>query len=105
MTTKPTDLVKKIKQATDYQTNKQILREKINADLHITFNGGMFKADRTLIAFLSSLTRDEVIIEDIYENPIKVDRKRLLMLTKEHYQLVMNRWLIEHAEIQRARKL
>ena len=55
-----------------------ILKEKVKADLHITHNGGLFYITIELISFLSMLSDDTVILEDVYENPIRVSRKVLL---------------------------
>ena len=98
-------LVTQIKQATDYQINKQILYEKIQTDLHFPYNGGLFKATQELIGFLNAWDSDELFLEDTYNNPIKVDRKEFLDLCKQHYQMVMNTWHIQHEEIKRARKV
>lgn len=98
-------LVEQIKQSTDYQTNKRILREKIQADLHFAYNGGLFKSSPELVAFLNAWDADELFLEDTYQNPIKVDRQELLSLCKQHYQLAMNAWHIQHEELKRIRKI
>jgi hypothetical protein len=98
-------LTAQIKQATDYQINKQILREKIQTDLHFAHNGGLFKASMELIAFLNCYDLYEMVIEDTYQNPIRVKREELLELAKQHYQMAMNAWHIQHEEIKRARKV
>lgn len=99
------ELVNQIKQSTDYQTNKRILREKITTDLHLAYNNGLFLVKTELIAFLATWPSDELFLEDTYQNPIKIDRKEFLTVCQEHYQLVMNRWHIEHEELKRARKV
>jgi hypothetical protein len=99
------ELVEQIKQSTDYQTNKQILREKIYADLHFAYNGGLFKASQELIGFLNAWESAEIFLEDTYQNPIRVNRKELLELAKEHYQIAMNAWHIQHEELKRVRKV
>ncbi len=98
-------LVTQIRQATDYQTNKIILREKIQTDLHFAYNGGLFKATQELIAFLNCYDSNELVLEDTYQNPIKVSREELLDLVKQHYQMAMNSWHIQHEELKRARKV
>ena len=98
-------LVEQIKQSTDYQTNKRILREKIQADLHFTHNGGLFKASQELIAFLHCYELSELVLEDTYQNPIRVNREELLDLAKQHYQMAMNAWHIQHEELKRVRKV
>ncbi len=98
-------LTQQIKQATDYQTNKTILREKIQTDLHFAYNGGLFKASPELISFLNCYELSELVLEDTYQNPIKVVREELLDLAKQHYQMAMNAWHIQHEELKRVRKV
>jgi hypothetical protein len=98
-------ITEQIRLATDYQTNKRILREKIQTDLHLPYNGGLFKVTPDLIALLSVWNGDELFLEDTYQNPINVNKTELLSLCKQHYQMVMNTWHIQHDEIKRARKV
>jgi hypothetical protein len=98
-------LVEQIKQTTDYQINKRILKEKIQGDLHFAHSGGLFKASQELIAFLACWAEDDIVLEDTYQNPIKVNKQELLTLAKQHYQMAMNAWHIQHEELKRARKV
>lgn len=98
-------LLQQIKQATDYQTNKKILHEKVQTDLHFAYNGGLFKVTPELIGFVNAWTTDPLFIKDVYDNPIKVDRSEFLNLCMQHYHTVMNAWHIQHEEIKRARKI
>jgi hypothetical protein len=98
-------LTAQIKQATDYQTNKQILREKIQTDLHFAYNGGLFKATQELIGFINAWDSETLYLEDTYQNPIEVNRNEFLPLCQQHYQMAMNAWHIQHEELKRARKV
>lgn len=98
-------LVEEIKQSTDYQINKRILREKITTDLHIAYNNGLFLIKPELIAFLNAWDSDELYLEDTYQTPIKINRQEFLNLCKQHYQIVMNTWHIKHEELKRVRKV
>jgi hypothetical protein len=98
-------LVTQIKQATDYQINKRILREKIQTDLHFAYNGGLFKVTPELYSFVVCWDVEEMFLEDTYQNPIKINRLEFLELCKQHYQLAMNAWHIQHEELKRARKI
>jgi len=98
-------LVEQVRLATDYQINKQILREKILTDLHVPYNGGLFFVTTNLIGFLTTWPDATVYLEDTYHNPIEVNRIELLTLWREHYQQVMNRWHQEHAELKQIRKI
>jgi hypothetical protein len=98
-------LVEQIRLATDYQINREILREKIQTDLHVPYRGGMFYVSTDLLSFLATWPDDTLYLEDTFHNPIEVDRKELLILAREQYQKVMNRWHQEHAELRRIRKI
>jgi hypothetical protein len=99
------DLVAEIRLATDFQTNKRILREKIQTDLHMTHNGGMFKITPELLAFVKTWPVDELYIEDVYENPIAVDRQTFLVTAQQHYQTVMNTWHQQYEDLKKIRKI
>lgn len=104
MSTIPT-IVDQIRLATDYQKNKRILRERIQTDLHLAHNGGLFKITPGLISFVKEWPVDELYIEDIYENPIQVDRQVFLIQAQQHYSRVMNEWHQQHAELKKIRKI
>lgn len=101
------NLVQQIKQATNYQTNKKILKEKIQTDLHFAYNGGLFKADPTIYSFvlLWQGDPDRLFLEDVYGNPIKINKDEFIALCTEHYQTAMNAWHIQHEELKNARKV
>ena len=99
------DIVTEVRRATDFQINKQILREKIQTDLHMTHNGGMFKITPELLAFVKTWPVDELYLEDVYENPIQIDRQVFLVTAQQHYQTVMNTWHNEYEELKKIRKI
>ena len=100
-------LTAEIRRATDYQINKQILREKILTDLHVPYNGGLFKVTPEMIVFANLQTLNEnFYLEDVYQNPIHiVNPIEFTKLCNEHYQKVMNRWHQEHNELKQLRKI
>jgi hypothetical protein len=99
-------LTAEIKRATDYQINKRILREKIQTDLHFTYNSGLFKVTPELLAFVATWPMDYMFLEDTYGNPIEItDTKLFLTQAQQHYQRVMNTWHQQHAELRKARKV
>jgi hypothetical protein len=99
------NIVTEIRLATDFQTNKRVLREKIQTDLHMTHNGGMFKITPELLAFVKTWPIDELYIEDVYESPIKIDRQTFLVTAQQHYQTVMNTWHQEYENLKKIRKI
>lgn len=99
------NLTEQIRQATDIQINKQLLREKMLTDLHVPFENGLFKVTPELIAFLSVMSEDIIYLEDTYNNPIRINRLDLLALCMQHYQSVMNTWHNQFEELKRVRKI
>ena len=98
-------LVDEIRLATDYQINKRILREKIQTDLHLTHNGGLLKITPELLGFVKTWPVDEIFLEDVYQNPVQIDKQVFLITAQQHYQQVMNRWHNEHEELKKIRKI
>jgi len=98
-------LVEEIKLATDFQANKKTLNEQIATDLHIIYNGGMFKVTTGLLGFLATWPDDELFLEDIYENPIPINREEFLGKCRAHYQKVMNQWYVQHEQLKQIRKI
>ncbi len=109
MTTNPTThierIVEQVRVATDYQLNKRILRERILTELHLPYNNGMFKVTPDLLAFLATWPDDTLHLEDVYQNPIEVNRDELLDLARQHYQSVLNTWHQQHEELKKIRKV
>lgn len=99
------DIVAEVKLATDYQINKEILREKILTDLHVAYRGGLFLVTQELLAFVATYRYTTMYIEDTYRNPIEINRDEFRTLCEEHYQKVMNQWHQEHNELKRIRKI
>jgi len=98
-------LMEEIRIATDFQINKKILREKIQTDLHMAHHGGLFKITPELLAFVKTWPVDELYLEDVYQNPISIDKQVFLVTAQQHYQQVMNRWHQEYEEIKKIRKI
>jgi hypothetical protein len=100
-------LAEAVRLATDYQTNKRILREKIQTDLHFAESGGLFKITPELLAFVASWPEevDQMFLEDVYGNPIEISRHTFLIRAQQHYQMVMNRWHQQHGELKKLRKV
>jgi hypothetical protein len=48
---------------------------------------------------------EELYLEDVYENPIQIDKQIFLVTAQQHYQKVMNTWHQQHEELKRIRKI
>jgi hypothetical protein len=93
------DIYQYAKTRFDNARNQQILREKYQAKLKFAYNGGMWEAGPTLINTLTCMAGTEsLVIEDLYNNPVKINAQELLQLAKSHWQEQMNGWLTEYEE-------
>lgn len=99
------EIVDEIRQATDFQINRRLLKEKIMADLHLPYNNGLFKISPELIAFVSVWPDDKLFLEDVYQNPIFIKKSEFLKLAVQHYQTQMNSWHNQYEQIKRIRKI
>ena len=98
-------IVEQVRLATEFNVNKQILREKIQTDLHMAHNGGMFKITPELLAFVQSWPISSLYIEDVYQNPVEVDKQVFLVTAQQHHHRVMNAWHDQYAELRKIRKV
>ena len=99
------ELVEQIKLATDYQINKHTLKEKILTDLHMVYNNGLFLLTPAIMGFVTTWPDASLFLEDVYSNPIPIQRDEFLTQAREQYHAVMNSWHIQHEELKRIRKV
>jgi hypothetical protein len=99
------EIAAQVKQATDFQSNKRTLRERILTELHLAYNNGLFKITPDLLAFAATWPADTFYLEDVYQNPIKIDKQTFLVKAQQHYHSVMNEWHQQHDELKRIRKV
>ena len=87
-----------------HNSAKDYLKEKYSAKLLVAEQGGLWKADIETIAFLKGwLTSEEVVLIDTFNNPVKVNRTKLLIFLQDTYQEVMNAWHDEWKELESKR--
>jgi hypothetical protein len=89
-----------------HNSAKDYLKEKYDAKLLVAEQGGLWKADKETIAFLSVMINDyddKVVIMDTFKNPVLVDRSELLSKLKEVYRSVMAEWYNEWKELESKR--
>lgn len=93
------ELVTHAKSRFAHSAAKKILKEKYQAKLLCSYNGGLFKITPELLAFVATWPNDILYLLDSYENPIELDRQTFLTLAQQHYQEQMNAWHTEHSEL------
>lgn len=79
----------------EHETNRRLLREKYEARMLFAYNGGMWRAGPEMITLLSLYGEEEIVIPDLYENPVRVQAGSLCSAMKQRWQEQMNAWLVE----------
>ena len=86
----------------DHVAAKKLLKEKYQGKLTFAHAGGMWLAGPELLTLLKSFS-DEVVILDLYENPVKIVAKELYELAAQRWQEQMTAWLVEYEQLSRNR--
>ena len=86
-----------------HNSAKDYLKEKYNAKLLVAEQGGLWKADKETISFLTAFLNEEVVLIDTFDNPVKVNRQDLKDKLCETYYRVMNEWHAEWKELESKR--
>ena len=98
------ELTQRIKSRFDHAAAKKALKEKYQAKMLFAHRGGMWRAGPDLNNMIFTCGRmGEIVLPDLYENPIKVDSKELMALSQERWNEQMNAWLIEYEELNKKR--
>lgn len=89
----------------DHALHRKNLKERIEGQLIVAHNGGLFKATPELIAFLAVYNpADTLCLEDVNGTPVLVDVMNLLFDLKQAYQYAMNTWHTEYHSTATIRK-
>ena len=89
-----------------HNSAKDYLKEKYNAKLLVAEQGGLWRADKETIAFLTVMIHDyddRVVLIDTFDNPVLVERSELLTKLKDVYNNVMAEWYNEWKELENKR--
>ena len=97
------ELIKHSRARFDHATARRTLKEKYQAKLTFAYNGGMWRASPEMITFLSLYGEEEIVVLDLYENPVQVDTKELYAQSQQRWQEQMTAWLLEHEELSKKR--
>lgn len=87
----------------DHVSAKRLLKEKYQAKLIFGWNGGMFRTTPELITFLSLYGDAEIVMPDLYENPVQFKASDVCNIMKHKWQEQMNAWLVEYDELSKKR--
>jgi hypothetical protein len=87
-----------------HNSAKAYLKDKYDSKLIVAEQGGLWRADQQTISFLNALNDDNfVILMDTFDNPVHVDREKLLTVLKDTYNTVMIEWYKEWKELEKKR--
>ena len=88
----------------DHASAKRVLKEKYSAKMIFAHAGGMWRAGPELNNMIFTCGRiGEIVLPDLYENPVRVDSKELMSLSQERWNEQMNAWLVEYEELSKQR--
>lgn len=96
-----TTLIAEAKARFSHNSAKAYLKDKYDSKLIIAEQGGLWRANQQTISFLNSMSSDNfVILVDTFDNPVQVDREKLLTILKDTYNTVMLEWYKEWKELE-----
>jgi hypothetical protein len=98
------DLIAHARLRFDHAAARRTLKEKYAARMLFAYQGGMWQAGPELLTVLHACpVEDNIVILDLYENPVRVNPAELQRLAHDRWQEQMNAWLVEyeHANQQR----
>lgn len=88
----------------EHAANKRFLKEKYQAKMTFAYRGGLWRAGPELNNMIFTCGQiGEIVLPDLYENPIRVDSKELMKLSQERWNEQMNAWLVEFEELKKNR--
>ena len=80
----------------EHAAARRLLKEKYQAKLTFAYAGGMFQAGPELLTLLQAIpVQDNVVILDLYQNPVRVNPSDLQQIAFDRWQEQMNAWLVD----------
>jgi hypothetical protein len=88
----------------EHEAARRTLREKYQAKMTFAHAGGLWRAGPELNTMIFTCGRiGEIVLPDLYENPIRVDSKELMTLSQQRWQEQMTAWLVEYEQLNKNR--
>jgi hypothetical protein len=88
----------------DHAVARRVLREKYQAKMTFAYQGGLFKAGPKLLSLLQTcIASDSMVIEDLYQNPVRIKPQELHQMAFERWQEQMNAWQVEFDQLSQKR--
>lgn len=96
-------LLNETKARFSHNSAKDYLREKYSSKLIVAEQNGLWKADTQTIAFLNSFNTEKLILIDLHNHPVEVERKLLLEKLQSLYVSVYDEMYKEWKELENKR--
>ena len=87
----------------EHSVAKRLLKEKYQGKMIFAHSGGMWRAGPELITLLKGRTEVDIVLLDLYENPVRVIAPQLLREAESRWQEQMNAWLVEYEQLNQNR--
>ncbi len=88
----------------DHAAARRVLKEKYQGKLTFAYKGGMWLAGPELHSAIFTCGQiGNVVLLDLYENPVKIDTTELMKLSQERWQEQMTAWLVEYEKLNKQR--
>jgi hypothetical protein len=84
----------------NHNSTKAYLKDKYDSKFIVADQNGLWRANPETINFLNATQAVEVILIDNFNNPVKVDRKSLLIKLQDVYASTMEEWYNEWTELE-----
>ena len=97
------NLVKQARSRFDHAAANRVLKEKYEARMIFAHAGGMFKSTPETITFLSLYNNEDIVLLDLYDNPVKVNATDLKDQMQKRWYEQMNAWLAEWSGLRKQR--
>ena len=98
-----TTLIADTKARFSHNSAKAYLKDKYDSKFIVADQGGLWKANLTILAFLNASTDETVILIDNFDNPVKVIRTRLLEVLTTAFNDTMEEWNAEWTSLENKR--
>ena len=96
-------LISEAKARFSHNSAKAYLKDKYDSKLIVAEQGGLWRADQETISFLNSMDDNFIVMIDSFNNPVQVNRDKLLEVLKDTYNTVMLEWYKEWKELESKR--
>ena len=87
----------------EHAAARRLIREKYQAKLTFAYAGGMWRSGPEMITLLSLYDDQSIVIQDLYENPVRINAKELCEIMRSRWQEQMTAWLIEYDQLSKNR--